>query len=46
MMMNPTEMAQKDPIARILAERVNGVEMPDLNLSEEEAKLILEYFRT
>lgn len=46
MMLNPTEMAQEDPIAKILAERVNGVEMPDMNLSEEEALKILEYFRT
>lgn len=46
MMLNPTEMAQKDPIAKILAERVNGVEMPDMNLSEEEALKVLEYFRT
>ncbi|MEO9967442.1 MAG: c-type cytochrome [Reichenbachiella sp.] len=46
MMLNPKEMAQNDPIAKILAERVNGVEMPDMNLSEEEALKILEYFRT
>lgn len=46
MMMNPTEMAQNDPIAKILAERVNGVEMADMNLSKDEARKILEYFRT
>lgn len=46
MMLNPTEMAQQDPIAKILAERVYGVEMPDMNLSEDEARKILEYFRT
>lgn len=46
MMLNPKEMAQNDPIARILAERVNGVEMADMNLSEDEARKILEYFRT
>ncbi|MDW3209322.1 MAG: cytochrome c [Reichenbachiella sp.] len=46
MMLNPKEMSQKDPIAKILAERVNGVEMADMNLSEEEARKILEYFRT
>lgn len=46
MMMNPKEMAQNDPIAKILAERVNGVEMVDMNLSELEARKILEYFRT
>lgn len=46
MMLNPKEMAQNDPIAKILAERVNGVEMPDMNLTEEEALKILEYFRT
>ncbi|MEP2023282.1 MAG: cytochrome c [Reichenbachiella sp.] len=46
MMLNPKEMSQKDPIAKILAERVNGVEMADMNLSEDEARKILEYFRT
>ena len=46
MMMNPTEMAQNDPIAKILAERVNGVEMADMNLSRDEARKILEYLRT
>jgi len=46
MMMNPSEMAKNDPIAKILAERVNGVEMADMNLSKEEARKILEYFRT
>jgi len=46
MMMNPKEMVLNDPIAKILAERVNGVEMADMNLSELEARKILEYFRT
>ena len=46
MMLNPKEMAQNDPITKILAERVNGVEMPDMNLTKEEATKILEYFRT
>ncbi len=46
MIMNPEEMIQKDPIAiRLLAE-ANGAPMANQNLTEDEARAILEYFRT
>ncbi len=46
MIMNPEEMIQKDPIAiRLLAE-ANGAPMANQNITEDEARAILEYFRT
>ena len=46
MILNPTEMLQKDPIAMQLLVDNNGAPMADQNLTEEEARQILEYFRT
>ncbi len=46
MIMNPTEMVQKDPIAKELLAQFNGAPMADQNIPEEEARAILEYFRT
>lgn len=46
MILNPTEMIQKDPIAKQLLMENNGSPMADQNLTEEEARAILEYFRT
>lgn len=46
MILNPTEMVQKDPIAKQLLMENNGSPMADQNLTEEEARAILEYFRT
>lgn len=46
MIMNPEEMVQKDPIAKQLLLEANGVPMANQNVSEEDAKKILEYFRT
>lgn len=46
MIMNPTEMVQKDPLAKELLAQFNGAPMADQNIQEEEARAILEYFRT
>ena len=45
MILNPGQMIKEDPIAKgLLAEFM--APMPDQNLSEEQARKILEYFRT
>jgi len=45
MIMNPEEMVQKDPVARaLLAEYLSP--MANQNISREEARSILEYFRS
>jgi len=45
MILNPEEMVQKDPIAKaLLAEYLSP--MANQNLTEEEARAVLEYFRT
>ncbi len=46
MILNPTEMLQKDPLAKEVLAAANGAIMADQNLTEEEARAILEYFRT
>jgi mono/diheme cytochrome c family protein len=46
MILNPEEMVQKDPLAKALLIEFNGSPMVNQNLSEEEARAILEYFRT
>tara|TARA_B100000378_G_scaffold278724_1_gene283102 strand:- start:1879 stop:2379 length:501 start_codon:yes stop_codon:yes gene_type:complete len=46
MMLNPQEMILKDPIAKQLLIEHNGSPMANQNLTEEEARQILEYFRT
>jgi len=46
MTMNPEEMIKKDPIAIQLLAEANGAPMANQNLTEEEARAILEYFRT
>lgn len=46
MMMNPEEMIANDPIAKQLLAEANGAPMANQNLTEEEARAILEYFRT
>lgn len=45
MILNPEEMIQKDPIAKKLLVESNMAVMANQNLSEEEARAILEYFR-
>ena len=46
MILNPDEMTQKDPLARELLIEFNGSPMANQNLSEEDARAVLEYFRT
>jgi len=46
MTMNPEEMIKKDPIAIQLLAEANGAPMANQNLTEEEARVLLEYFRT
>lgn len=46
MIMNPTEMLEKDPIAKAMLEEFNGVPMIDQNITQDEARAIVEYFRT
>lgn len=46
MILNPDEMVQKDPIAQKLLIEFNGSPMANQNLTEVQARAILEYFRT
>ncbi len=46
MILNPEEMVQKDPDAKALLIEYNGSPMANQSLTEEEARNILEYFRT
>ena len=46
MILNPDEMVQKDPLAKKLLQEFNGSPMANQNLTEEEARSVLEYFRT
>ncbi len=46
MILNPEEMVQKDPIAKQLLIDANGSPMANQSLTQEEARAILEYFRT
>jgi len=46
MILNPQEMTQKDPIAMKLLEEANNVPMIGMGFTEEQARKILEYFRT
>lgn len=46
MILNPTEMIQKDPTAKKLLAEANGAIMANQNLERKEARAILEYFRT
>jgi cytochrome c len=46
MAMNPEEMIQNDPIAKKLLVEFNGAPMANQNITEAEARAILEYFRT
>lgn len=46
MILNPEEMIQKDPIAKKLLVEANGAPMANQNLTEEEARQVLEYIRT
>lgn len=46
MILNPNEMVQNDPLAKELLIEFNGSPMANQNLSEEDARAVLEYFRT
>jgi mono/diheme cytochrome c family protein len=46
MILNPDEMVQKDPDAKALLMEFNGSPMVNQSLTEEEARSVLEYFRT
>ena len=46
MILNPEVMIQKDPIAKQLLIEYNGAPMANQNLSREQARQVLEYFRT
>jgi len=46
MIMNPDQMVQQDPIARQLLIEYNGSPMANQNLTEDQTRAVLEYFRT
>ena len=46
MILNPDVMVQEDPIAKKLLMENNGSPMANQNLTNEEARAVLEYFRT
>ena len=46
MIIDPEAMIAKDPIARQLLIKFNGAPMANQNLTKEEAREVLEYFRT
>ena len=46
MILNPQEMVQKDPLAKDLLKEFNGSPMSNQGLTEDQARAVLEYFRT
>lgn len=46
MIMNPIEMLSKDPEAKALLAEFNNLPMTNQNVPEDEARALLEYFRT
>ncbi len=46
MILNPEEMVKEDPDAKKLLIEYNGAPMANQDLTEEEARAVLEYFRT
>lgn len=46
MILNPDQMILEDPIAKQLFVEANGAPMANQSLPEEEARAVLEYFRT
>lgn len=46
MILNPEVMIQQDPIAKQLLMEYNGAPMANQNLTQDQARKILEYFRT
>ncbi len=46
LILNPAEMLKKDPIAKELLVKYNNIPMTDQQVTEEDARKILEFFRT
>lgn len=46
MILEPGRMLRDDPLAKDLFMEFNGSPMSDMNLTEEQARAVLEYFRT
>ncbi len=46
MIMNPTEMIEKDPVANALLKEYNNTIMINQNIPETEARAMVEWFRT
>lgn len=46
MILNPEQMIKEDPIAKKLLMEFNGSPMANQHLTQEEARQVLEYFRT
>ncbi len=46
MTLNPVEMVKKDPLAKALFEEYEGALMANQNLSEDQARAVLEFMRT
>ncbi len=46
MILNPQVMVNEDPLAKDLLQEFNGSPMANQNLTEEQARAVLEYFRT
>jgi mono/diheme cytochrome c family protein len=46
MILNPEEMVKKDPLAKELLMEFNGSPMANQSLTVEEARAVVEYFRT
>lgn len=46
MILNPDQMIREDPIAKDLLVKFNGAPMANQNLTKEDARQVLEYFRT
>ena len=46
MILNPEQMVKEDPIAKALLMKFNGSPMANQNLTKEEARQVLEFFRT
>ncbi len=46
MILDPERMVKEDPIAKALLKEYNGSPMANQHLTEDEARAVLEYFRT
>lgn len=46
MILNPNRMIKDDPLAKDLFMEFNGTPMSNMGLTEEQARAVLEYFRT